>query len=50
MPKDTEVVFKDKKEVDNLDFPGKIAVVRQAYLKASDFAKYGFFCRPHVQP
>ena len=38
-PKDTEVVFKDKKDVEKTDMQNKIIIAQQPYLKASDFAK-----------
>ena len=41
VPEDTEVVFKEKRDVENSDIQGKIIVARQPYLKASDFARYG---------
>ena len=40
-PKDTEIVFKDKNEVEKLDTQNKIIIAWQPYLKSSDFVKYG---------
>ena len=41
VPKDTEVVFKDKKEGDKTDIPGRIVIARQFFLKAIDIVKHG---------
>ena len=40
-PRDVEVVFKEKKEAEDLDLKNKIAVARQVYIKASDLLEYG---------
>ena len=36
VPRDTEVVFKEKKDVKQQDLEDKITVARQVYIKASD--------------
>ena len=41
VPKETEVVFKDKKEIEQMDTQGKLVIARQPYLKAAGFIKYG---------
>ena len=41
VPKETEVAFKDAKEVEKMDSQGKLVIARQPYLKAADFIKYG---------
>ena len=40
-PKETEVVFKDKKEIEQMDAQGQFVIARQPYLKAAYFIKYG---------
>ena len=41
VPKETEVVCKDKKEIEKLDTQGSFVIARQSYLKIADFIKYG---------
>ena len=41
VPKETEVVFKDKKEIEQMDTQGKLVIARQPYLKAAGYIKYG---------
>ena len=41
VPKETEVAFKDKKEIEQMDTQGQLFIARQPYLKAADFIEYG---------
>ena len=40
VPKDPEVIFRDKKDADPTTAVDKLVISRQLYLKASDFVKY----------
>ena len=41
VPQETEVIFKDKAEVEKNDFTDKAIVSRNVYLRASDFEEHG---------
>ena len=41
VPRDTDVVLKEKKNVEQQDLKDKITVARQVYIKASDLVEFG---------
>ena len=41
VPRDTEVVLKEEKDVEQQDLKDKIMVARQFYIKASDLVEFG---------